>query len=639
MNPQIITKTLKVEGMTCSACELRIEDRLNKLDGIVEASVSYPKGTVRVKYDPEHIKLPDIIKHIERLDYAVLSAGSANKSKQNDDKKLSITSLIGIGVIIFAVYWIVDNTIGFNFLPEVDQSMGFAMLFIVGLLTSVHCISMCGGINLSQSVGYRQNNLHEPNKFDKFMPSLLYNAGRVTSYTIIGGIVGAIGSIISLSGAASGMVSIIAGAFMILMGLNMMNVFPSLRKLTPRMPRFIAVKVNKGKTNKSPFVVGLLTGFMPCGPLQTMQIYAMGTGSAVMGALSMFFFSVGTVPLMFAFGAISTLLSSKFTARMMKVSAILVMILGVTMLNRGFSLSGVDPFSHVTAAFGTVLGTEQSSSNGNVAEIRDGVQFVSATFTGRRYEPITVQAGIPVVWTIDVEAINGCNNPIVINEFGLRIDLSVGENIVEFTPTQVGIIPYSCWMGMIRSRIIVVDDLGDLSSLDLVAFEDDYEDEECPHCAAVGGGFFDSDWEPVIPIIETVQVAEFVGDIQEITISMQGRQFSTDVIVLQEDRDFIIRFDLLDEPDLERIEAEDWLYAFEYFVEFPGYGGGLFLVEEPETPILPIIGDFIISDGFFENFIVGIIVTDINNFDEATVLAAAQEFLVEGLAGDGFACH
>ena len=85
-----------------------------------------------------------------------------------------------------------------------------------------------------------------------------------------------------------------------------------------------------------------MNGLMPCGPLQAMQLYALGTGSFLAGALSMFIFSLGTVPLMFGLGALSSLLSSKFTSRMMKVSAALVLLLGLVMVNRGLALSGVN---------------------------------------------------------------------------------------------------------------------------------------------------------------------------------------------------------------------------------------------------------------------------------------------------------
>ena len=86
--------------------------------------------------------------------------------------------------------------------------MGYGLLFAVGLLTSLHCIAMCGGINLSQCVTYKFNE-NETNKITKLKPSLMYNAGRVASYTLIGGIVGALGSVITFSGTAKGIVAIL----------------------------------------------------------------------------------------------------------------------------------------------------------------------------------------------------------------------------------------------------------------------------------------------------------------------------------------------------------------------------------------------------------------------------------------------
>ena len=168
----------------------------------------------------------------------------------------------------------------FNFIPQINQNMSYGILFIVGLSTSLHCIAMCGGINLSQSLNANKEN-------SSIKPSLLYNFGRVVSYTLIGGIVGAIGSVVSLSGSASGIVSLAAGVFMLIMGLNMLNIFPWLRNIVPRMPKFFSRKIHQKKGSSSSFVVGLLNGLMPCGPLQSMQLYTLGTGSFLAGSLSL----------------------------------------------------------------------------------------------------------------------------------------------------------------------------------------------------------------------------------------------------------------------------------------------------------------------------------------------------------------
>jgi hypothetical protein len=97
----------------------------------------------------------------------------------------------------------------------------------------------------------------------------------------------------------------------------------------------------------------------------------------------------------------------------------------------------------------------------NPAAMEGGVQVVATALSSRRYAPITVQAGIPVRWTITVPPgnLNGCNGAMVVRSLNIRQRLQVGETVVEFTPTETGTLPYSCWMGMIRSVITVVDDL------------------------------------------------------------------------------------------------------------------------------------------------------------------------------------
>lgn len=90
-----------------------------------------------------------------------------------------------------------------------------------------------------------------------------------------------------------------------------------------------------------PLLIGILNGFMPCGPLQAMQLYALGTGGFIQGALSMFAFSIGTVPLMLTFGTVSTFITKRFSKYMVRASAVLIVALSIVMITRGLSLSGI----------------------------------------------------------------------------------------------------------------------------------------------------------------------------------------------------------------------------------------------------------------------------------------------------------
>jgi hypothetical protein len=147
---------------------------------------------------------------------------------------------------------------------------------------------------------------------------------------------------------------------------------------------------------------------------------------------------------------------------MMTVSAALVVILGVFMFSNGVALAGYAmPFSSGFAS------STPTALQGAKADVIEGVQVVTTNLEPGSYEPIVVQAGIPVQWIIQAEAgdINGCNNRIVIPEYGLEKPLVPGDNMIEFTPDKSGVVAYSCWMGMIRSQIAVVDDLNDPSGI------------------------------------------------------------------------------------------------------------------------------------------------------------------------------
>jgi uncharacterized protein len=451
---------LHIEGMTCAGCETRIENVLRKLDGIEKVEAKFSTSTVEVSYMKNIINQKQIIDKIESLDYKVNIGKKYTKVDDTNKSKSNILQFLGILVVLVAVYILIQNTIGFNVIPEVNQSMGYGMLFVIGLLTSLHCIAMCGGINISQCATYKEQNYKS-----KFTPSLLYNMGRVISYTLIGGIFGAFGSLINISGFTKGIAAIISSILMLIIGINMLNIFPWLKKFNPKIPKFLINKFKGGKSKKGPLFIGLLNGLMPCGPLQAMQIYALGTGSFIAGSMSMLVFSLGTIPLMFGLGTLSSFLTSKFSSKMIKVSAVLVIFLSILMINRGFSLSGVSIIPNNIS----ILNSTNNASSGNVAVVKDGVQTITTNLTNGRYTPIVVQKGIPVKWIIKVKAgeLNGCNNPLTIPKYNKTYKLVVGDNLIEFTPTEEGNIIYTCWMGMISSNITVVNNISDIKQSDI----------------------------------------------------------------------------------------------------------------------------------------------------------------------------
>lgn len=443
----MVEKEIYIKDMQCVSCEETIYKALEKLD-IVSVKVDFVKGIAKVKFDENKVTVNDVEKVIKKEGFKVVNHGE----NHNNVSSYDFNDIIKIIIIILGGNYVINHFFRINVIgsiysvisglvanvPVIDENASLFLLFVIGVLTSFHCVAMCGGINVTQCIAFKDSNAKSPN--------LMYNLGRVTSYTILGGIVGFIGSIFSLSTNSQGFLYVIVGCFMVLMGLNLFgyNIF---RKFIPQMPKRFR---NLKKNGNGPYVVGLLNGFMPCGPLQSMQIYALSTGSFVNGALSMFFFSIGTVPLMYIFGKIGEFKNPSLAKQFMKVSAVLVLVMGFVMANRGLALVGFDTNSLVK---------KTASENAIVSQVEGDVQTIYTDLGARYYPDIVVEKGKKVLWHINAtnETLNGCNNEIKIREYGIEKPLEVGDNIIEFTPNEEGVYGYSCWMGMIRATITVIE--------------------------------------------------------------------------------------------------------------------------------------------------------------------------------------
>lgn len=425
---------IKVYNMTCASCEIRIEKSLMNLPGVTKVLADYKSESVLLEYNDEMCNIAQIKATISKTGYSTEDSGNFK--------------LIGMLIIVLAIILLSKLSNSFDMNSKLEGA-SYLVLFVVGVFTSLHCVGMCGGIMLSQSIS-----TEDKTKFESLKPALFYNLGRVVSYTILGGIVGALGSVFSLSLSFKAGLQVFAGLFMIIMGLNMSG-YSLFRKFNIKLPwSFCSIK----KSGKTPFAVGLLNGLMPCGPLQTMQLYALGTGSAIGGAASMFVFALGTVPLMLGFGAISGFLSKDHTKQLVKFGGILVVVLGLIMGNRGLTLAGIN--ISPMAFLHNVVNQTDSPKADSKATVENGVQVINMSATGRGYTPniLYVQKNVPVKWVINGDQLTSCNNAIVVPSMNIQKKLESGENIINFTPGDKDI-NFSCWMGMIGGVIRVVDDV------------------------------------------------------------------------------------------------------------------------------------------------------------------------------------
>ena len=322
------TEKIRVQGMICRRCEDIVSAALIQTRGVINAKASYWRGTAEVEYDPEIISRDQLETAIERSGYGV---GGGRLS----GVAIDIICLVAAAALVWVIMRIKASA-----LPMAEEGVSLGYVFVLGLLTSTHCVAMCGGIMLSQTTGgLLPGEIKIKRSANGAFASLGYNGGRVAAYTLMGAIFGAVGAVISYTAAVKSAVFVIAGLAVAIIGFNMLGLIPGLKKLSPTLPGACALPEKaRRKGCGKPLVIGLLTGIMPCAPLQAMWLYAMSTGNAGRGALSMLIFSLGTVPLMFVFGAFSSLIPVKYMKYVLKVSAVLVLALGASMLISGLKL-------------------------------------------------------------------------------------------------------------------------------------------------------------------------------------------------------------------------------------------------------------------------------------------------------------
>jgi len=218
-----------------------------------------------------------------------------------------------------------------------DPKAGYSMILLVGFLTGFHCIGMCG----SFVVSYATATAADRGRGSLALAHLAYGFGKTLSYAIIGALFGALGAVITITPVMRGAVAIAAGLFLVLYGLRMLNLLNGLAWLHWAFPKAVMRGVQTGMRRRPrPLVTGLLTGFLlGCGALQAMYIMAAGTGSPREGALLLTFFSLGTLIPLLGFGTFAHLLSPRMRNQLLKVSGLLVLVMGLMMANRGLRLT------------------------------------------------------------------------------------------------------------------------------------------------------------------------------------------------------------------------------------------------------------------------------------------------------------
>jgi len=462
-------KTINIGGMTCVSCEAIITDEMGKVEEIDEITVCHKKKTAEISFSSTEPNWNKVVAKIKKLGYEA-SFGRLKESTPKATKKqwfFSILVVFGFYIVYRYLKWI-----GLLKLLDVDASnVTYGVAILVGVVASLStCLAVVGAVVISFAAKYEsRGSFYQAN----VKPHLLFHLGRWITFFVLGGLLGLLGSWFNLSGSFMGWFTVLIAAVLAWMGLNILGVLPSLSTVGIRMPKRAMNTWNKLKDSEhalAPMVLGGFTFFLPCGFTQSMQLFAVSSGSFWTGGLTMLLFALGTAPVLIGLGITSSKFSHSKGVVLKKAIGFIVIIFAFYTLSSGLALAGLS------------VNLPTGGSSAEVSSSVDGEQVVRMTVDYSGFSPnvFKIKKGVPVKWIIDGEQVSGCTNEIIIPSLGVRKKIYPGENIIRFTPDKEGTIGFSCWMGMVRGKFIVQD--GGVS-IALVGSQDDSLNTTCS-----GGG-------------------------------------------------------------------------------------------------------------------------------------------------------
>lgn len=207
--------------------------------------------------------------------------------------------------------------------------------FVFGLISSLHCIGMCGPIALMLPVS-RDNGVL------KWIQILAYHLGRITSYSILGTLFGLFGKGLYLAGIQQ-QLSIVVGLVMILFvlipqhKLGHLNFLMPLYKIFTRLKKVLGNQFKK-KGIASLYLIGFFNGFLPCGMVYVALFGALATQDVTMAGFYMVLFGLGTIPLMTLMIYVKDFITDSFRFKILKVYPYIIAFIGVLFILRGLGL-------------------------------------------------------------------------------------------------------------------------------------------------------------------------------------------------------------------------------------------------------------------------------------------------------------
>ncbi|TSA44950.1 hypothetical protein D4R51_02750 [bacterium] len=478
------SKKIYIRGMHCASCEKLLDGELRNVVGVSDVKVDWKSGTAEIFYEEKEPDLGAIKEISKKFGYVATEnnpskkeSSGKNKATWQDWPARSAASAAGwlnaglVTIIILFLFRFFQSAGITSAINIKSATLSYGVSFLIGLVASVSsCLAVVGAVIIAFSEKYQParnpaeqdcDSGRKHNFFGEIIkPNLFFHVGRLVTFFLLGGLLGVIGGELNISGNFISVYTIIIAVVMGWLGLNILGIVPSLSAVGIRMPKSFSGRwkdLKQSEHKAAPFLLGGLSFLLPCGFTQSMQLFALASGSFLVGGFSLFLFALGTVPTLLVLGITASWTRNRGFVVFQKVAGALIIIFAIYTLNSGLALKGVK--------------TNVISSNSNKKEIAvkndtppvqnqavgQAEQIVKMNVTSSGFEPsiFKIKQGVPVKWVINGVNVSGCTSTIIVPSFNISKNLKYGENVVQFTPQKSGEIAFSCGMGMVRGKFIV----------------------------------------------------------------------------------------------------------------------------------------------------------------------------------------
>lgn len=341
--------------------------------------------------------------------------------------------------------------------------MNLWVIFITGLTVGgLTCLAVQGGLLASVITSREEESTVGKGTAKHAMyATSVFLITKYIAYVTLGFVLGAFGGALNIGGRVQTIMQLVAGLYMIAVALNLLNIHPIFRYAIIQPPRFLTRMVrnqSKSKDIFAPALLGAMTIFIPCGTTIAMEALAVSSANAFVGASIMAVFILGTMPLFFGIGAITSIMGETFKAKFLKLAAVAVIYLGVTSINGSLTALG-SSFTLQTLADNFPKAISFGSSSNTFQSNQSLSQNAEIDVTTRGYTPnyIKVKRGQEVTLTLKSKDSYSCASAFRIPTMGVSVNLKANDSqTVKFTPEKAGKLTFSCSMGMYRGVIEVI---------------------------------------------------------------------------------------------------------------------------------------------------------------------------------------